>query len=353
MNKTVQVKNFSPLFFMFFMSLFTFALIIGLDAEAKVNVFAPVKMLTQPGDHVVIKGFRGNVEYFVNNAVSDVTVELKQQVKSEVLKHQDEWQFLFKRDGSEIQILIEGPTSKFTWSDVAATAQMPEYFIKVTGPLLPVNINWNEGQIAVSDLNSELHIAALKADIAVLRGEGDLTITNQEGSVVVRNRKGAVKIDSYRARVEVQNIEGKFDIENFVGESRVQNVIGNVSLNSYKGTSKMSNIKGRLEFKNGNSPLHIDKFEGELRGRSAQGAVYAEIKGEADVRLESAEGAVNLQLPTSGAWVNLGTTEGLLAVPAFLKLTRLPTQQIRTGRLKGSSGGSIFVRTTSGDIRIR
>lgn len=338
------------------MLIFIFTL-LALRAEAKVNVFAPVKILTQPGDQVMIKGFRGGVEYVVNKAAPDVTVELRRQVKdttSELQSElQDEWQFLFKREGSEIQIFIEGPTSKQTWNNVVAATQRPEYFLKVTGPMLPVNVNWNEGRIAVIGLDNELHIVALKAEISILRGEGDLSVANQEGSIVVRNRKGTVKIDSYNAKIDVQDIEGQFDLENFIGESLLKNITGNVTLNSYKGVSKVSKLKGRLEFKNGNSPLYIEKFEGELRGRSAQGAIFAEIKGEADVRLESAEGAVSLQLPASGAWVNLGTTEGTLTVPSFLKLTRLPTQQIRTGRLKGSVGGSVFVRTASGDIRVR
>jgi hypothetical protein len=112
-------------------------------------------------------------------------------------------------------------------------------------------------------------------------------------------------------------------------------------------------VKGNLDFKNGNAPLRIDRFEGELRGQSGQGPVIAEIEGEADVRVRSQEGAVNLKLPESGAWVNLGTNEGQMQVPSFLKVTRLPSEQLRTGRLHGSNGGSVFVRTTSGEIRIR
>lgn len=346
-SNTIQVKILQSF------STFFLILIFVLHAEAKINVFAPVKMLTQPGDQVVIKGFRGGVEYVVNKAATDVTVELKQQVKDEVSKLQDEWQFLFKREGADIQIFIEGPTAKKIWAEALVNVQIPEYFMKVTGPALPIHINWNEGRVVVSNLDNELHITTLKGDIAVMRGEGDLSVTNQEGDILIRDRKGTIHIDSYAAKVNAQNLEGKLDLENFIGESYVQNITGNVNLSFYKGITKVSNIKGRLEFKNGNSPLYIEKFEGELRGRSVQGPIFAEIKGEADVRLESAEGPVSLQLQSSGAWVNLGTAEGSLAVPSFLKLTRLPKQQIRTGRLKGLSKGSVFVRTTSGDIRIR
>lgn len=322
-------------------------------ASVRATAYAPVKMLIQPGDHVVVKGFRGGVEYVVDPKALDVTVEVKQQISTEPMKYQDEWQFSFKRDGGDIQIFIDGPASKQAWSEILVSGQMPEYFLKITGPSLPLTVNWNEGRIQVTNVNSDLNIISLKGDVSVLRGEGDVMVSNQEGIISVRDRKGSVKIDSYLAKVDAINIEGKLDLENFTGDSRVQNINGSVNLSSYKGVTKVAGVKGRMEFKNGNSPMHIEKFEGELRGRSAQGPVFAEIKGEADVRLETAEGQVNLQLPASGAWVNLGTSEGSLAVPAFLKLTRLPTQQIRTGRLKGSNSGSVFVRTTSGDIRIR
>lgn len=315
--------------------------------------FSPLKMFVKTGDRIEIKGFRGSVEYVVNEAAQDVSVEVRQSNSTAPLKYQEEWQFSFKRDGSSIQANVEGPTSKQIWNEVLISGVLPEFHLRLTGPSLPLAINWNEGRITVANLNSELQITAIKGFVVVTKGEGPLALTTQEGNVIIRDRKGEVKIDSYIAKVEVKNIEGKLDLQNFTGETQIEDISGEVNLSSFKGTSKVAGLKGRLEFKNGNSPLHIEKFEGELRGRSAQGSVYAEVRGDADVRVESAEGAVNLRLPASGAWVNLGTAEGSLVVPGFLKLTRLPAQQIRTGRLRGTNGGSIFVRTTSGDIRIK
>ena len=322
-------------------------------ANIAITAPLPVKMMVSAGDEVVIKGFRGNVEYVVEPSAHDVSVLMSQPSRASAQKYHDEWQFSFKREGSAILAVIDGPSSKQIWNEVMVSNGIPEFDLRVTGPSLPLHINWNEGRITVINLKKELHITALKSNIVVMKSEGDLSIADQEGSVLVRDHKGEVKIDSYLAKVDVKNIEGKLDIQNFTGESHIEDIAGDTNLSSFKGATKVAGLKGRLEFKNGNSPLRIEKFEGELRGRSAQGSVYAEVRGDANVRLESAEGAVNLRLPASGAWVNLGTEEGSLFVPNFLKLTRLSSQQIRTGRLRGSGGGSMFVRTTAGDIHLK
>lgn len=315
--------------------------------------FSPIKMMLMPEDQILIKGFRGEVEYVVNESLQDLTMVVEQKTAKANLRFKDEWQFSFKREGAVVQIFIEGPTSKPTWNEILALGEIPYYHLKVVGPSRPLRIHWNDGRIIVTQLKSSLQISSIKAEIQASGIRGDVMISTQEGSVRVRDSQGEVKIDSYLAKVEVENVEGRLELENFTGESKVRQISGQVDLSSYKGNTIVAEAKGRLEFKNGQSALHIEKFEGELRGRSGQGPVYADIRGEADVRLESAEGQVNLKLPGSGAWVNVGTAEGSLAVPNFLKLTRLPSQQIRSGRLRGSNSGSVFVRTTSGDIRVR
>jgi hypothetical protein len=318
-----------------------------------VTNLTPMKMIVEAGDSVVVRGFRGTVEYVVDTKSQDLKVEVRETVSAAANKFKDEWQFNFRREGQAIQIVVDGPSSKQIWNEVIATNAAPEYFIKIIGPSLPLHVNWNEGRVTAVNLQSDVEITSLKSDIIITKGVGRLEVSNQEGSVTVREHKGDVKVDSYLARVRLENIEGKIDLENFTGETLVDNITGDVNLSSFKGTTKLASIKGHLDFKNGNSPLHIEKFQGEIRGRTGQGPIFADVLGDADIHMESAEGDVNLRLPASGAWVNLSTEEGSLAVPNFLKLTRLQSQQIRSGRLHGSSGGSVFVKTTSGDIRLR
>jgi DUF4097 and DUF4098 domain-containing protein YvlB len=317
----------------------------------KTSSMAPVRMLVQPDDRIQIRGYRGSVIYTVDETANDVSVQVTHEIAT---SHADDWQFSFKREGNTVLVLVDGPTSKSTWSEVLATNSIPNFHLRLSGPSRPMDINWYEGDLTVNQLRSDLNVTAIKAKITTVGGgQGELNISSQEGSITVRERKGSARIDTYLAKVDIDNVDGQLDVHNFTGDTDIQNVQGDVALSTYKGPTKIAGGKGKLEFKNGNSPLRIEKFQGELRGRSAQGSIYAEVQGEADVRVESAEGLVDLRLPASGAWVNVGTNEGNLAVPGFLKATRLPSQQIRSGRLRGSQGGSVFIRTTSGDIRIR
>lgn len=317
---------------------------------------APLRLLVQAGDEITIKGFQGNVEYIPKDGATDLVVQVSRSnmnsEKQEVAA--DEWQFTMKRKDGRIQIQVESPQSKQAWSEILMTgAAQPRFDLKIVGPSLPMKVNWQQGSFKTSKFNNTLHVNLLKGRTEILGGEGELRVDSQSGFVKVLNRKGNVEVETYDGKVEISGIEGDVAVDNFVGDSQVVAVDGGLKLLSYKGKTTASKVKGRLEFKNGNSPLHIDNLQGELRGKTMQGPVFAAINGEANVRVESEEGQISLRLPASGAWVNLGTEEGALRVPNFLKLTRLPRQQIRTGRLRGSVGGSVFVRTTSGDIKLR
>jgi hypothetical protein len=318
----------------------------NLQAATAEVPLSPLQVTVQGGDKLIVRGFKGSFEYIVQEAMTTVVAEIKNTIS-------EDFQLIFKREGSQIILVTEGPVSKSAWGQVLAQSTWPEQQIKLRGPSLPIELSWREGSIQIQNLLSSVQVTADKADIKILGGEGLTHLTAQEGAILVQQRKGEVKIDSYMAKVRAQDIDGRLDLENFAGETFVERVSGAVALTSFKGTTRVTGVSGQMEFKNGQSPLHIEKFKGELRGRSAQGAVYADILGDANVRLETQEGLVSLRLPDSGAWVNLGTSDGALAVPAFLKTTRLQTQQLRTGRLKGANKGTVFVRTASGDIRLR
>ena len=324
--------------------------------SAQALAMAPLRMLVQPGDEVTVKGFQGKVEYIPKDEAKDILVQVSRlNVDSDKEGSiSDEWQFTMKRKDGEIQIQVESPQSKQTWSELLVSgAAQPQFNLRIVGPSLPMKVNWQKGSFRTSKFNNTLHVNLLQGTVDVFGGEGELRVDSQRGDVKVISRKGNVEVETYEGKIEVSGIEGDVSVDNFVGDSRVADVEGSLKLLSYKGKTTASKVKGRLEFKNGNSPLHIDNLQGELRGKTMQGPVFAAIKGEANVRVESEEGQISLRLPASGAWVNLGTQEGALRVPNFLKLTRLPRQQIRSGRLRGSVGGSVFVRTTSGDIKLR
>ncbi len=341
--------------------------VFGVVSNAHANTgvpLAPIRLKVEPQDRIFIKGYRGRVEYFAKDNLTDivVTVHEVERANAGAIKKatkifgSDDWQVTVKRENNTIIMSIDGPTSKQTWSELLVGGNMspevPEFVISATGPSRPLEVSWHDGPIKIENLASELRVTSVKSNIEIAQGHGDATVSLQEGELDIKNRKGPLYIESYNAKVNILGSDGPVRLENFAGDTNLHGADGSVDFMSYKGAAKLAAIKGRLEFKNGVGAIHIEKFEGELRGQSAQGAVTAEILGDADVRLQSVEGAVNLHLPSSGAWVNLVTTDGQMTVPSYLKPTRLPTQIVRSGKLKGSASGSIYVRTTSGEIRI-
>jgi DUF4097 and DUF4098 domain-containing protein YvlB len=345
------------------MRFMAFALAIMSGFTSWATPMAPIRMLVQPQDHILIKGYRGKIEYLTKDNTNDVTITAHEIEKTAPAVagskpiSLDDWQLSVRRENGVILVIVDGPTTKQTWNELLLAGQMsaevPEFDLTITGPSRPMEISWHDGPIHVDGLNADLHVTTIKSALTVLHGQGDATISIQEGSLDLRERKGQIAIESYTAKVDLLKTEGPIRLENFAGDSLVQVAEGPMSLTSFKGSTKLSSIKGSLNFKNGIAPIHIEKFEGELRGQSSQGPVFADIAGEPDVRVQSAEGAVTLHAASNGAWVNVGTSDGAMNVPSYLKLTRLQTQQIRTGKLKGNGGGSIYVRTTSGEIHLK
>lgn len=329
-------------------------LLASLFVAGQAMALAPLRMMVKPTDEIQIKGFRGDVEYMVDGSATDIIVSVERSDESQTSAGQDDWQFVLRRDGNLILVQVESPQSKQVWREMMVKMeQQPKFNLKIKAPALSTKVNWHEGRFIAKDFKANLHVNIIKGNVDILGGEGELRIDSQAGQLKVLNWKGNAAIETYEGKVEVSGVEGDLKLDNFVGVSRVAGVTGDVKLLSYKGDTRASQIKGRLEFKNGNSPLHIEALQGELRGQSMQGPVFASIQGEANIRVESEEGTINLRMPQSGAWVNLGTVGGSLNVPNFLKLTRLPSQQIRSGKLRGNFGGSVFVRTTSGDIQLK
>ncbi|RME14296.1 MAG: hypothetical protein D6797_09170, partial [Bdellovibrio sp.] len=202
--------------------------------------------------------------------------------------------------------------------------------------------------------------------------EGEGQVNLHEGKVLISDYKGAIKVYQYRGQVQVQKLEGgpvylnayksqmkisrvkgDLHVHNFSGSTQVAQSEGRLELSSFEGRSEVKRLKGDFEFKGGRSIISAAFVEGAVTGSSLQGKISLTLKDKVRVRVRTEDAPVTLRLKKSGAWVNLGTEEGKLYVPDFLKLTRYAQLKLRQGRLRGGpSSGSVFVRTKNGDIRL-
>ena len=128
----------------------------------------------QPQDRIVIKGYRGKVEYIAKDNVNDITVtprEIEKAVRpAQAARHAislDDWQLSVRRDGSVILISADGPMNKEMWGEMMLAGQLspdvPEYDLTIVGPSRPTEISWHEGPIKVEGLNADLHVTTIKS----------------------------------------------------------------------------------------------------------------------------------------------------------------------------------------------
>lgn len=328
-------------------------------AQAKVLDYKPLAMEVMPNDKLVVQGFEGRVKLVGASraGTKDIVIQLKQDnpdnMSAEGRAVLDEWLFSLQRKGEVIEVAIRSPQSKQVWSQLLMSGGMPQFYLEITSPSIPAEVTWRKGKVAIENWNASIGAHVLEGETRLVGGKGETQVVHQDGTLIVSEREGNVSVESYKGTVTVSKIKGKLSLENFSGTTKISDIDGQMSITSTSGTMKVASSSGRLDFHNLRAALSIEDFKGELRGRNGAGTVSAALKGEVDVKIQSQEGAITLALPNSGAQVNLGTVDGTMTLPAYLHVSRLPNLKWVRGRLRGDVKGSVFVRTTDGNIRLR
>jgi hypothetical protein len=320
---------------------------IGILAAAPFALSAPSERLVDAPIGTVkglrISGYKGNL-VFIPQAGGNLTVDAK--LKSD----EQSWRPTIETVDGWIQVSVQGPPSKSDWRNV----QPPPTDFEIRGPSVPLNIAWKEGDITVKGWKSPVTLSHHKGRVVAEDNQAPLRLTTLEGEAVVGRHKGRVMVDNYNARVALKNVDGGLDLENFSGSLTVEDSRGDISLKASKGRNQITGHKGRFEFDLAQGEIIISGSEGAVRGQAEQGAVTTEIKGVADVKIRSEAARVAVLVPkTSGAKVDLGTNDGNFSVSYPLKYDRVEKVKLMKGSLSGKDGGSIFVRTRSGDIRLK
>lgn len=344
----------------FFRSLIWMSLSVGalpFSSLAKTLEFKPLSIQVQPEDKYLVRGFKGKITVVGRAKGDQLQVTLKQiqpaKIPSDMKDIVDEWLFSVQRKGSLIEVVVRSPHSKTSWEKTLQSQIMPSFEMELIGPSRELELALREGDVRLENWSAAAKIYAQNSDVLVQGGEGELDLGVQEGKVTLLKHKGKAVIESYSARITSRNGDGFLSIVNFTGPTDIVQHDGPVELKGYEGGFVISQGKGRLEFDVDRATVKVSDREGELRGKSQQGSIVAKPKGEAEIRLTTKEGNISLTLPGSGAQVNLGTEEGQIYAPNYLRLSRLPTMKMVQGRMKGSVSGQVYVRSQSGSIRVR
>lgn len=325
-------------------------------AYGKTLDFKPLSVEVKPEDRYLVRGFKGKIS--ISAQKSDrLTVTLKQvqpsQISSDMKEVVDEWLFSVQKRENIIEVLVRSPHSKASWEKTLQNQVMPSFEMQISGPPKALDLALRDGTLKIDNWSAPLKIYAQKGSVTINGGEGELTLGIQEGQVNLNARKGSTSIDSYAAKISSRSGEGGLRVVNFSGNTNIEAHQGAVDLNGYQGEFDVSKGRGRVDFDVDRSTVKINGRSGDIRGQSGQGALIATTSGQAEVRVTTKEGNVSLNMAGSGAQVNIGTEEGQIYAPNYLRLSRLPTMKLMQGRLRGKESGQVYVRSESGSIRLR
>lgn len=297
---------------------------------------------------IEVVGFNGDLS-LNHNVSSQYTVQIEQKENQEV----ESWPHKVYTEDGVLKVVVLGSQSKSDWQEALRNKKEPSLNITVSGPSVPIMVSWRRGQLVSKNWQSSLGFRGIVNQLQILGGRGGIRANVQNGSVTVQNYEGSLVLEGFQAAVNIVNSKGDVLVNNFSGNTIVNQHDGFINLKSEKGNLNVSKGKGRIEFRSGLAPVSIDDFEGGIRGDAAQGAVKISAAEEVDLNVRSDKAAVDIQLKNSGAYLNIGTKDGVMRTAPYLKVTRYPNIKVIRGRLRGNVKGKVFVRSQAGDIVVR
>lgn len=299
------------------------------------------------GDRLILKGLEAQVQ-FVGQAGKTIKVSGVEELSSEGAYT------LVKKD-NVIEIKMNEFSGKRAWLAALPKAAAQTKKIEIIGAPVPVEVHLRGGSVVAQKWTKDVKVSLTQGRASVVNGAGTAQIYVQKGDVNVQDHTGKVEVDSYSGTMSLRNIQGDVDASLFTGQLQIEKMHGFLNLTTQQSNSKVSQSSGTVQFENGKGNLNIQAFQGRMEGQSVDGNVTIAMDLDSEVDVKSKTGRVSVQLPpSSGASLNLLTTEGDILVPAELKVAKLPAEKSVRGRLRGDAQrGSVFVRSQEGVISVK
>jgi DUF4097 and DUF4098 domain-containing protein YvlB len=171
----------------------------------------------------------------------------------------------------------------------------------------------------------------------------------QRADVRARTGDGAIRLDGVDGRVELRTGDGSI---------RVSSVSGELSFDTGDGSVTVEDAKGRLAIDTGDGGVSVSGTFVAVRLRTQDGSiVYRAQPGTAmvdDWDISTGDGSVSLYLPSDlSAEVDAQTGDGTIRNELRIAGGDDTTRHRLRGRLGGTGGRLIKIRTGDGGIRLR
>lgn len=326
-------------------------------ALAKETKFKDYPFEISKSERLIVQGVRGSVKLMAAPPGQPTVVRARKSVvepmKAGASERFDALSFSVRREGGVVIVEPRGPSSRQEWVDWSRPGQ-PELHLEIQAPPTVAEIHFHSGSVSAASWADGLAISLQDGRVSVVGGSGRLGINILRGDVKIEKHNGSIDLESHTAKVSILNSAGDVRVHSFAGETSVSNLKGDTSFRAKSGSANVSKLTGAFRFANGRGRIEGTGIEGPVRGVNDDGSVSLQLVGEADLSIETSEGAVTVKPPAgSGALLKLSSEEGAIVAPDSISVPKVSGAKSVVARMSGAGKGVIAVRSKKGTIRVR
>jgi len=180
-----------------------------------------------------------------------------------------------------------------------------------------VTVRTERGDIAVSDMLTDVSVSTRKGDIEVNDTTGNVSVDTNSGDIKVTDTKGDIKVAGHGSDIEAVNATGSLVVDGeFYGSIRADKIAKGVRFVSQHTDLTLTQLGGHFEKSSGN--LEITDAPGNLTSRTKNASVSLEnVTGK--IVLDNTNGSVEVRFsnpPKEDVTINNVRASVTLLMPA-------------------------------------
>ncbi len=308
------------------------------------NISGGIEIVGVPGDKVIVRAIKiiqADKASEAEERAGLIEIEVKKtgnhiDVATDYLKESNRprsfWEKLF---GSDFD----------SYGSVDYTISVP--------PECRVEVESVSGDMAISDLKSDIDISSTSGDISLHNIQGMIEISAVSGDLEMADISGDIDISSTSSDMRLDSINGMIDIRSTSGDLRGTKINGSVSLSQTSGDVRLAGLSGDLRLKSTSGDIVIGQESGGIDVVTYSGDVEIQTKLDSpkDYYVETTSGMIVFAVPQSSAGsIRMETDTGRIRTE--LSLDNKSRSKHRMAGNFGEGGPKISLSTHSGDITL-
>lgn len=226
-------------------------------------------------------------------------------------------------DAHQLTIKVKGPKdASHGWFNWSSNASMSPTDLDVH---VPVGATLN------------LHAVSASTSVSGMHG----------GDIDINSVSGRVDVEADVPSIHVQGVSGHVRLDGHFGKADLQTVSGDISASKLEGSATVQTVSGDVGVEGG----PFDSFSGS--SVSGDMGVSGGVTADGHMDVDSMSGDVNVTLPAQPVSVHASTFSGDINSDIGTVQHREHGPGASLDATSGKGGGSVKVKTFSGDVRIQ